>query len=1363
MNWFQRLRKHAALRHAGRALSVLVALLAAVVISTLVVDLGPWVRGLAEREASKAIDRPVHIGRLGIHVLTGRFRVENFRIDGLHPADRPFFTAGQIDVTIDWLPALARQPEFVITSVDMTDWQMLVEKWEGGGHNFPRFTRDEPARPPGPKRYTTTLRHLGATRGQFAYEDHEAPWSILCRNLELSIGHGAGYSGRAAFTGGVVTIQDHLPMWTSMQASFAIDGSKIHLDRIDIQSDGATSRAKGDVDLSHWPEMAFDVKSRVGFPRMRQIFFTNERWDVAGEGQFDGRFHLFKGGHDLSGAFTSTRLDLHAGGRVYAFPQLYGKLRWTPHTFDVWNAGAKVFGGDGTFAYSMKPIGTPDRAQAHFDTSYTHLDLASYTDFEQLSGVRFAGTATGRNVMDWPVGRFADAHGEGTFTITAPAGVTVMTATPSAGERGAREWGPFAPMPLDRHLPIGGGMDYRFDPQTVTVENGRFATERTHVAFQGTTAWGDHARLGFHVVSRDWQESDDVLAGIITDFGSRTAPVAFAGRGEFDGVMTGAFHDPRVEGDFRGDDLRAWDTGWGSGSAHLVIEGGYVTIADSLVRLDGSEIRADGKFSLGYPRKDGGEEINARFRVTRHGLDPLRHAFQIDAYPVSGLLSGEFHLTGQYERPIGFGAMTIDDGEAYGEPFQNATASLRFDGAGVRMDAVSIHKAGGTVTGAAYVGWDSTYSFNADGRRIPVERIVDLSFPRAPLSGVAEFSASGSGTFDAPKYDVKFRVADLFVAEEGVGQVSGSIALRGRELSGDVDAASPRLAVTGTGRIALTPQADSELTFRFHDSSLDPYVRLFVPRLSPYTTAIATGSVRISGELADARHLLVESTVDSLDMRMFDYALRNQGPISLALDHDDVQVRALQIVGEDTRLQVSGHIALQDQRIALQASGDANLGILQGFFRNVRGSGRATLAAAINGPLRQPVFSGSATITDGRVRHFSLPNSLDAINGTIRFDARGIRLDEVSATMGGGIVRFGGLIGFDGYTIGDLNVTARGEDMHLRYPEGVRSTVDADLSVRGTMKAPTLGGTVTVKNAVWTKRLDAPGSIVDLASRRGGGGPAVAAGGEAPTSVPLRFDVQVVVPSTLHVETNLVQKMVANADLRLRGTYDHPVLLGHADVERGEVIFEGRRYKLTRGSIDFTNPNRIEPFFDVEAETNVRIPGQTYRVVVSAAGTTDRLAPQISSDPPLPPADVLSLLFGTVPSGNQDFEVRSRTNEVQTDILTTRATQALASPISSEVGKVVEQTFGVDTFQLSPSFIDPYATQTKSVNPSARLTIGKRISDRAYLTFSRSLNSPTNDQVIFLEYDASDRLSWIVSRNEDNQTYALEFRVRHAF
>jgi len=38
--------------------------------------------------------------------------------------------------------------------------------------------------------------------------------------------------------------------------------------------------------------------------------------------------------------------------------------------------------------------------------------------------------------------------------------------------------------------------------------------------------------------------------------------------------------------------------------------------------------------------------------------------------------------------------------------------------------------------------------------------------------------------------------------------------------------------------------------------------------------------------------------------------------------------------------------------------------------------------------------------------------------------------------------------------------------MHLRYPEGVRSTVDADLVVTGNVQAIALGGVVTVKNAL---------------------------------------------------------------------------------------------------------------------------------------------------------------------------------------------------------------------------------------------------------------------------------------------------------
>src|SRR5206468_12341171 len=90
----------------------------------------------------------------------------------------------------------------------------------------------------------------------------------------------------------------------------------------------------------------------------------------------------------------------------------------------------------------------------------------------------------------------------------------------------------------------------------------RHRTHRGHVR-------GYH-RMGHAItpaVSRDEQRLAGKRSGARRDherFRIAGAGVAFGGRGEFDGEMSGAFRAPRVQGTFRGDDLRAWDTTWGS-------------------------------------------------------------------------------------------------------------------------------------------------------------------------------------------------------------------------------------------------------------------------------------------------------------------------------------------------------------------------------------------------------------------------------------------------------------------------------------------------------------------------------------------------------------------------------------------------------------------------------------------------------------------------------------------------------------------------------------------------------------------------------------------------------------------------------
>jgi translocation and assembly module TamB len=297
-----------------------------------------------------------------------------------------------------------------------------------------------------------------------------------------------------------------------------------------------------------------------------------------------------------------------------------------------------------------------------------------------------------------------------------------------------------------------------------------------------------------------------------------------------------------------------------------------------------------------------------------------------------------------------------------------------------------------------------------------------------------------------------------------------------------------------------------------------------------------------------------------------------------------------------------------------------------------------------------------------------------------------------------------------------------------------------------------------VKDALYNKRLDLIPGLTDLVG--GMATPATAA--SATPGLPARFDIRIQAPSSLRIENNLLH-IVASADLALRGTLERPVLDGRVQVDRGEAILEGKRYLVRRGIIDFINPAKLEPSLDIEAETLIRVPGQTYVVNIQVNGPPARMATQLTSDPPLSQLEIVSLLFGsnTASADARDAELRTlQKDTTQRDLATSRLQQAAVGMLSLPFTRAVEQTFALDAVQITPNLA--FDTNQR-LNTAARLTVGKRISDKVYLTFSRSLNTAGGGtQVILLEYNQSARLSWIVSRNEDG-TYALDVRVRHVF
>ena len=1370
------------LRQYGRWLLLLfVGLISAGLVSVVTIDLGPALRVRAEQLFTSRIDRSVSIGRLSTYVLPGRFLIEDLVIGGRTEGDRPFFVAKRLLVTTAWLPLL--DGEFFVDSVDLDGWRMLVEQFEEGDHTFPAFFRQPEnlehvnesdgsdaeevgnRKPAGDasttddsenRRFVMTVQYLRAHNGEFVYEDYGAPWSVVAPNIDLTLTKAAGYGGQLSFHGGTVQIDDFEPMTTSMRATYEFDGGFVDLKRVDVLMDGFEAVVDGGVDLLNWPESIYRVtSSSIELPIMKDIFFAGYDFTTTGEATFTGEWHIFDGGRELTGTFISSDATLVG----FKFPDLDGDLVWTRDRFEITRARSGFYDGRLDFTYSMQPLGSEFPTVASFSPHVESANIEELTTVLEIGGIRPSGSVSGSLYLEWPLGQFVKRRGRSSLSVAPPVGVVLQGRgqRPTAKRDG---WNyaevVFEPEGEPWHFPMGADLEVIFGPDEIDISPSWIATPLTAVEFHGETAWGKRSSIPFEVTSANWQESDRLLVSMMTAFGRPTGEMTVGGYGTMVGEMRDDFLSPLVEAQFDGDDVTAWNVDWGHGEGNVVVERGILDVSDGMFNDSDSSIRVNGRFAIGRV-PDGVEELDASFELDGVPAQHVRDAFSIEGYPINGPLYGDIRLYGEYRRPFGFGRLRVAGGTAYGESFDQTEAGLRFEGEGVWLDGLTISKGGGELTGAMYVRWNGTYSVNADARNFDL--VTSQLFDRlgAPVVGFVDFSVSGVGSFDNPRYQIRGTMTDLAIAGTSVGQVTSRLDIQNGLLAVELEVASPTLAVSGSGRVELTDDLQSELRFRVTNTRLDPFIRTLQPELPAETSLVTSGTIQVEGSLVNTGQLTIDATAEQLDLKLFDYRVSNSGPVSFSFENNVIYVTQMELQGEGTALTVSGDIVLSEAQLSLDVNGDASLDILQGFFPDVRGSGTMSVVAELEGSFTAPTLTGEARVTDGRLRHFSLPHSLDKLNGTVVFEPGSVRLDGLVGELGGGSVYFGGRIGLQGYQVGVLDVTATGENMGLRV-EGIRSDVDADLTLQGSIESPTLGGLVNVRDAIWLDFFQTNSGLISLS-----GGEETPVVSVEEDTLPLNYDLQISAPSSLRISDNRAQ-IVASADLTLRGTYAQPILVGNAEIDRGQIYFEGNRYRVIRGSVGFSNPIEIEPFFEIEAETDIRVPGQTYRVTLGLTGTLDRLtSPTLESDPPLQQFEIIGLLLGDI-RDPQQAEIRTlRARESsQQELLQAAGARLLTNPLSSGVGSVMQRSFGVDTFEITPSLDDPAAQQSTQLIPTARVLIGKRISDRAHVTFSRAVSGNNQDLIVILEYDASDRLSWVLSQNED-RTYALDFRVRHDF
>jgi translocation and assembly module TamB len=312
--------------------------------------------------------------------------------------------------------------------------------------------------------------------------------------------------------------------------------------------------------------------------------------------------------------------------------------------------------------------------------------------------------------------------------------------------------------------------------------------------------------------------------------------------------------------------------------------------------------------------------------------------------------------------------------------------------------------------------------------------------------------------------------------------------------------------------------------------------------------------------------------------------------------------------------------------------------------------------------------------------------------------------------------------------------------VRYRSLEGVSITVNADVSLIGTSDNSVLSGTVTVARAGFNPRTDL-GSLLASTAK-----PEPSKPNEYLRGV--QFDVNVVSSRSLEVQTALTRNIQMDADLRLRGTPERPVVLGNVTVSSGEIEFFGNKYTINRGEINFYNPAKIEPILDMDLETRVR----GIIVDISFTGPFSKLNFSYRSDPPLETNDIIALLaVGRAPSTAGPLASAQAT---QTSYISTGSNALLSQAIAPVSGRL-QRFFGVSHIK-----IDPQLTDITSI-PQARLTLEQQISTDITLTYITNL-AVANQQIVRLEWDFSRQWS-VVALRDENGAFSLDFQYRKRF
>ncbi len=852
------------------------------------------------------------------------------------------------------------------------------------------------------------------------------------------------------------------------------------------------------------------------------------------------------------------------------------------------------------------------------------------------------------------------------------------------------------------------------------------------------------------------------------------------------GTLTGGLGDPRFRGQVT--IVNASLEGHGFDKFDADVDLTRDMLSASRFTLQRGAVEAAGSATLTANPKPAGPDfdnaqIAAQFDLRNANVEELTKEAGL-GISVKGIASAAVRVSGSLRDPQANLTVNIANPRAFGEAADRVTATLKVtrdsveasdgqaaDGPGIATFSGSFRasspdwKSGGWKSGDVQ-GQISTLN-------LPVGRVEALAELGPGVDAILSGTMKGqgrvtNGVFALTSANGDFSAQGVSFRGESLGAITVAAESARDEVSVNLHGDLRGVPFEGSGSWRLNGDQNGSGTVKFARMGLDDLHRLAMltgaaphqdqPDL-PLEGFVDGGTVALALPLSRPKDFQATVTLNAiqlnpkagqtigLGLQPQDVALTSGQPVVVALNSREARIQQAHLTGRDTNLEISGTIPFSASTAGadLTVRGAVNLSALQLLNANLLARGNATVEAALRGSLADPSLNGRMDLKGASVYLKDVTTGLDNVTGGVLFNRTRATIDKVTAQLGTGTLTLGGFVEFGSPLIYRLQAAA--EQVRVRLPIDLSTTISANLALNGTSDASTLSGSLTLNRAAFNPSTDLGDLFEAFASP-------VPESASSDYLRGMRFNVRVSSAPSFQLQTSLTRDVQSDVDLTLRGTPLQPVLLGSVSVDSGQVQVFGNQYTINRGDIRFSNPIKIEPVFDLALETKV----SGVSVNVSFTGTIDKLKTNYSSDPPLESSKIIALLAtGRNPSQVEDATAAQASGTSPN--LTGAGGSLLSQALSAQLSSKLQRFFGASRVKIDPT--DPATASMVDTAPQARLTFEQQVSKDVTMTYITNLNY-TAEQIVRLQWDFNRNWSAIAVRDA-NGLFGIDFQYRKRF